>query len=168
MQTVLVLHNIIRWLILIFGIVTVINALSGIRSKRAYSVKDDKASLFFMVFMDIQLLLGLILFFTNGWFDKIKAGMSEVMKNNYDRFFIIEHSLLMVMAWILVHVGRTVVKRSDNDKKFKKMMLYFGVALLLILLSIPWSFRLRIPLLVISSSLVIKITGRVFFLTISL
>lgn len=63
--------------------------------------------------------------------------MSEVMKNNYDRFFIIEHSLLMVMAWILVHVGRTVVKRSDNDKKFKKMMLYFGVALLLILLSIP-------------------------------
>lgn len=62
MQTVLVLHNIIRWLILIFGIVTVINALSGIRSKRAYSVKDDKASLFFMVFMDIQLLLGLILF----------------------------------------------------------------------------------------------------------
>lgn len=141
MQTVLVIHNIIRWAILIFGIVTVFNAFTGLRSKRAYTSKDDKASLFFMVFMDIQLLIGLILFFTNGWFDKLKSGMGEVMKSSYDRFFVVEHTFMMILAWILVHVGRTVVKRSADDKKFKKMMLYFGLALLLILLSIPWSFR---------------------------
>ena len=141
MQTVLVLHNILRWLILIFGIVTVFNAISGIRTKRAYNGKDDKASLFFMIFMDLQLLIGLILFFSNGWFDKIKAGMGAVMKSNYDRFFIVEHTLMMILAWMLVHVGRTVVKRAENENKHKKMLVFFGLALLLILLSIPWPFR---------------------------
>jgi len=76
--------------------------------------------------------------------------MGPVMKDSFQRFFTIEHSLMMLLAWILVHVGRTSAKRAATDAaKHKKMLLFFGLALLLILAAIPWPFRTEIarPLL---------------------
>lgn len=98
-----------------------------------------------MIFCDIQLLVGLILFFTNNWFEQMKSGMGNVMKNDYSRFFTIEHSGMMILAWILVHIGRASVKRAETPRaKHKKMLIYFGLALLIILISIPWPFRAEI------------------------
>jgi hypothetical protein len=93
-----------------------------------------------MIFCDLQLLLGIILLYSNGWFAKMKT-MGEVMKNSYDRFFIVEHGFIMILAWILVHVGRTAVKKAAPESKHKKTLLFFGIAILLILISIPWSFK---------------------------
>ncbi len=138
MQAILVIHNLIRWAILVFGAWTLINAFTGLISKRAYSSADNKSNLFFMIFCDIQLLMGLILFFSNSWFDKMKAGMGDVMKSTTDRFFIVEHGFMMIIAWILVHVGRTAVKKAEADKKHKKAAIFFGIAFLLIIVSIPW------------------------------
>ena len=137
-MTILVIHNILRWAILLFGVWTLINAITGIMSKRTFSGNDNRSSLFFMILCDIQLLMGLSLFFSNSWFDKMKSGMGEIMKNSYDRFFIVEHGFMMILAWILVHVGRTAVKRAAPEKKHKKMLLFFGIAILLIIISIPW------------------------------
>ena len=145
MQTILVLHNIMRWGVLIFGIWTVINALTGVSGKRLYSQNDNRSNLFFMICCDIQLLLGLALYFSNAWFDKMRSGMGAVMKNSYDRFFTVEHAGMMIVAWILVHVGRTAVKKAVTDSaKHKKMLLFFGLALLIILISIPWPFRAEV------------------------
>ena len=145
MQTILVLHNILRWAILLFGVWTLLNALSGVMSKRPYSLNDNRSNLFFMISCDIQLLLGLVLFFSNSWFDTLKSGMGQAMKVPMLRFFTIEHSLMMIIAWILVHVGRTSVKRASTDAvKHRKMLLFFGLALLLILAAIPWPFRTEI------------------------
>lgn len=139
MQAILVFHNLIRWAILLFGAWTLINAITGLTGKRAYSAADNKSNLFFMISCDIQLLLGLILFFYNSWFDKIKTmGMGAVMKDATSRFFIAEHGFMMILAWILVHIGRTAVKKASEEKKHKKMLIFFGIALLLILISIPW------------------------------
>jgi hypothetical protein len=67
------------------------------------------------------------------------------MKNPSDRFFTVEHALIMIIAWILVHVGRSSVKRAVTDtSKHKKMLVFFGLAFLLILASIPWPFRTEI------------------------
>ena len=145
MQTILVIHNIMRWAILLFGLWTLLNAITGIMSKRTFSANDNRSNLFFMISCDIQLLLGLALYFSNSWFDKLKTGMGPVMKNSYDRFFTIEHTTMMILAWILVHVGRTSVKRASTDAaKHRKMLLFFGLALLLILAAIPWPFRTEI------------------------
>ena len=140
MHSVLILHNITRWAVLIFGLLAVITSIGGIVKKRAYSAADNKISLFFMIFCDLQLLMGIILLYSNGWLAKMKS-MGEVMKNSYDRFFIVEHGLIMIVAWILVHVGRTAVKKSAPENKHKKTLLFFGIAILLILISIPWSFK---------------------------
>lgn len=149
MQTVQILHNILRWGVLLFGVLTVFSAITGLMGKRTYSAGDNRMNLLFMIFCDIQLLLGLGLFFSNHWFHKLRDGMGAVMKNPVDRFFTVEHGLLMIIAWILVHAGRTAVKNAPAESKHKKTLIFAGIALLLILVSIPWPFRADIarPLL---------------------
>lgn len=144
MQVVLVLHNILRWGILLFGVWTVLNALTGISSRRPFSASDNRSNLLFMIFCDIQLALGLTLYFSNAWFDKMKADIGAVMKSSYDRFFTVEHAGMMILAWILVHIGRTAVKKAAPASKHKKMLIFFGLALLIILAAIPWPFRTEI------------------------
>jgi len=140
MQIVLVLHNILRWAVLLFGLWTVFSAMSGIAGKRYYTAADGKANFFFMLSCDIQFLLGIILYFTNSWFDTLKA--PGTMKNAYNRFFSLEHGLLMIIALILVHVGRVSVKKATTPAaKHKRTLLFFGLAIVLILAAIPWPFR---------------------------
>lgn len=142
MNYTLVIHNILRWAVLLFGLWAVIAALAAVVSKRDYRNSDNKSGLFFMISCDIQLLLGLILYFTGMWFEKVKTDMGAVMKNSVERFFAVEHALMMIIAWLLVHVGRSMVKRAGTDaQKHKRTLIYFGIALILILAMIPWPFR---------------------------
>jgi hypothetical protein len=136
------LHNLLRWAVLIFGVWTVLNAATGYFSKRDFTKKDNLSNLFFMISCDIQLLLGLLLYFSNNWFNMLRTNGSQVMKDSTMRFFAMEHAVMMLLAWILVHIGRSAVKRADSSElKHKRMLIYFGVALLLILAAIPWPFR---------------------------
>jgi hypothetical protein len=139
--TVLVLHNILRWAVLLFGLFTVLNAFTGIVKKRIFTESDNKSNLLFMITCDIQLLLGLVLYFAGPWFDNMKR-FSEIKSDAAQRFFSMEHAAMMILAWVLVHVGRVAVKKANGDAaKHKRMLLFFGVAFLLILASIPWPFR---------------------------
>ena len=139
MNTVLIFHSLLRWLVLLFGVLTVFTAMSGLAGKRNYTTADNKMNLFFMISCDIQLLLGLALYFGGPWFDRIKT---LGMKDHESRFFTMEHGLMMILAWILVHVGRVKVKKAlTAAAKYKRTLIYFGIALLLILVSIPWPFR---------------------------
>lgn len=144
MNYFLPIHNILRWAVLLFGLWAVLKALSGVFSKRNYNGSDNKVGLFFMISCDIQLLIGLILYFNNSWFESLKTHTREVMKNEngFSRFFSMEHSLMMIIAWLLVHIGRSMVKRSDIDaQKHKRSLIYFGITMIIILLMIPWPFK---------------------------
>ena len=137
----MVLHNLIRWAVALFGLWTLFSAISGVISKRNYSSSDSKANFLFMLSCDIQLVLGLILYFVNSWFDRLKE-LASNMKDANSRFFTMEHALLMIIAWILVHVGRVSVKRAITPAaKHKRSLLFFGLAILIILAAIPWPFR---------------------------
>ncbi len=102
---------------------------------------DNRSNFLFMLSCDIQLLLGLILYFANSWFDRLKD-LGNNMKDANNRFFTMEHALLMIIAWILVHVGRVSVKKATTSSaKFKRSLIFFGLTILLILAAIPWPFR---------------------------
>ena len=142
MSAVILLHSILRWFVLIFGIWAVIRAFSGVTGRKSYNATDRRANLFFMISCDIQLLLGLLLFFVNGWSQRFSGGMGEVMRDPVSRFFTVEHSLPMLIAIILVHIGISSVKKLSSDtSKHKKVLIFSGIALLLIIISIPWPFR---------------------------
>lgn len=140
----LAIHSLLRWAVLILGLLAVVSALFAVISKRGYKSSDNKMNLFFMISCDVQLIMGLILYFTGMWFEKVKSGMGVVMKDPGERFFAVEHALMMIIAWLLVHVGRSMVKKADTDaQKHKRTLIYFGIALLLILAMIPWPFRIQ-------------------------
>lgn len=126
---------------MLFGLWAVFNALTGVFGKRAYAPSDNRTNLFFMISCDIQLILGLILYFKGPWFDKLKD-LGNNMQDPYNRFFTMEHLVMMLTAWILVHVGRSITKNAAGDAtKHKRSLLFFGLAMLLIIAAIPWPFR---------------------------
>lgn len=142
MQTVLSIHSIVRWLILLFGIWAVIRAIMGVSSKSAYTSADTKAGLFFMIFLDIQFLLGIILFFISPLTQTAIGNMGEAMGNKGLRFFTVEHTVLALAALAFVHIGRSKIKKlADDGRKHKTALIFFGVAMLLILALIPWPGR---------------------------
>lgn len=141
MQITLVLHNLLRWAVLLFGLWTLFSAISGVIAKRNYTSGDSRSNFLFMLSCDIQLLVGLILYFTNGWAERLKD-LGNNMKDANSRFFTMEHSLMMLVAIILVHVGRVSVKKAITPAaKHKRTLIFFGLAILLILAAIPWPFR---------------------------
>lgn len=141
MQALLVIHNLLRWLILLFGLWTVLNAISGLSSNKTYTSSDSRSNFFFMLSMDIQLLVGLALYYSGQWFERLKH-LGDNMKDPTLRFFTMEHEAIMILAWILVHVGRVMVKKAPSPSaKFKRSLVFFGISLLLILIAMPWPFR---------------------------
>jgi hypothetical protein len=145
MQHVLITHNILRWAVVIFGALTFISGLTGLLKKRGYTSADNKVNLFFMITCDLQLVLGLVLYFGGSWFTNLKTNTAEVMKNPTLRFFSVEHFITMILAWLLVHFGRVAVKKAATDTaKHQKTFWFLGVAFILIMAMIPWPFRANI------------------------
>lgn len=122
------MHSLLRWVILILLIYTLIRSFQG---------KAGKEARFLTITSHIMLLLGLAQWFLGSWGLKLiqNVGMGEVMKNSAQRFFAVEHTLTMIIAIALITVGGVSVRKGKSNAKW----LYL-VALILILLRIPWPF----------------------------
>jgi hypothetical protein len=125
------LHNILRWIILLFLLVTLFQAIgrnSGIR----------KSSLWLMIFAHVMLLVGLYQVIAGRY--GIMKGLPEgvdLMKDKFFRFFWVEHPLMMILAIVLITVARGKAKLLN----YRATAWLLVVALLLILAAVPWPFR---------------------------
>ena len=135
------LHNFMRWVVLLFVLLTLIKSASGLGGKKEFTTGDKKTAMFMMISADIQLLLGLSLYYLRGWFDVLKSG-NLVMSDKYQRFWAIEHLAGMLIGIILIHIGYSATKKNITDgAKFKKLFWFTLIALIVILITIPWPFR---------------------------
>jgi hypothetical protein len=137
-------HSGLRWIVLILAILAIVRAFMGMQKKTVFSSLDNKISLMLMSFMDIQLILGMVLYFLGalGIKNIQNMGMAEVMKNPYSRFFAMEHLVGMLIAIVIFHVGRSKSKKAmDDASKHKNAFVYYLIGLLIILASIPWPFK---------------------------
>ena len=144
METIILIHSALRWVLLGVAIYAIVRAFKGMTTSSYYTVADDKAGLFLTIVCDIQLLLGLVLYFMGDKAFKMIQGndMGFVMKNAFARFFAVEHILMMIIAIVIIHVGRARTKKGISDQsKHKAAFWFFLVGLLLILASIPWPFK---------------------------
>jgi hypothetical protein len=140
MQFILALHSLFRWLILFFALVTIINSTTGMSGKRPFTGGHKRTALFLMICCDVQLLLGLVLYYMNGWLTVLTGGTSMASKTN--RFWSVEHSIGMIVAIILIHLGYAAVKKSIADtSKFKRLFWFTLIAVIIILGTIPWPAR---------------------------
>jgi hypothetical protein len=137
-STTLLIHSWLRWAVLITGLIAVLRALT--RSNRPWTPSDENAAKLFTITLDIQMLAGLLLYFvlsplTRAAFSDFGGAMSV----SGLRFWAVEHTLGMVVAIALAHIGLKRVRKAPNDpKRHRTAAIFFGLALVAILISIPW------------------------------
>jgi hypothetical protein len=137
---VLALHNIVRWVVLVTAILALARAYLGWLQNREWTQRDRQAGLAFTSALDTQILLGLILFFISPPTRALLTGnFSGMMSDPTMRFFSIEHVPFMIVAVILAHIGSARARRaSDVGVKFRQSAIFFTLAVLVIIVMIPW------------------------------
>ncbi|HEX8350344.1 MAG TPA: hypothetical protein VF598_10310 [Hymenobacter sp.] len=138
---VLLLHSWSRWLVVIFGLIAVFRAFGGWQGRRPYLGADNGMGAAFVGSMHLQLLLGLILYLGLSPFGlkAMQAAGGAAMKDPVTRFWGVEHITAMILAVIFAQVGRTLSKKATSPvMKHKRAFVWFAVALVLVLLMIPW------------------------------
>lgn len=139
-------HSGWAYLALLLVVITVVNSLAGINSKREFTGKDRKIALFGLIFAHMQLLVGLILYFVSQkGFKLFELGMGEVMKTAVYRQSAVEHPLTNIIAIALITVGWSKHKKATtSEAKFKTIAIFYGLGLILILSMIPWEAWLQL------------------------
>jgi hypothetical protein len=130
-----------RWIIILLAIYALVRIFMGVFGKREFTETDRKALTFYSIGMDIQLLLGLLLYFflspiTTAAFGNFGATMS----NSAIRFFAVEHILLMIVAVVLAHVASIMARRATSSaSKFNRAAIWLTLSVLAVLAGIPWT-----------------------------
>jgi len=133
-------HNMFRWLVLIALLLAIGFAFAGWFGKKDWKKRDNFFGLLLTIFIDIQFLVGIILYafvspITKAAFNDFGAAM----KNADLRFYAVEHILMMVIALVLVHIGRSKSKKTTVPwKKHRTAAIFYTIGLLVILAAIPW------------------------------
>jgi hypothetical protein len=136
------LHSVIRWIVLLLLLVAIFNSL--VAGNRPFIRTDARTGSILVIFADLMLLIGLALWYFGPRGYKViqQMGMSAAMKDPYVRFFAIEHLTGMLIAIILLHIGKAQGKKAISDKsKHRRTLVFYLLALLIIIISIPWPFR---------------------------
>lgn len=129
-------HSGLRYIVLLLLVVAIVNAVTNLKTNR-YEKKDKMINLFTMIFLHIQLLLGLVLYATS---DKVQF-VEGMMANASLRFYDVEHISIMLLAIILITLGRRKAEKNPSaDAKHKLILRYYLLGLILIFIAIPWPF----------------------------
>ena len=136
-------HSIGRWVIILLLLIAIFNSL--VAGGRPFIKSDNRTGLLLTIFVDLMLLIGLVLWYFSplGYPAIEKTGsMSAVMKDPVSRFFAVEHFAGMLLAIILIHIGKAQARKPISDRaKHSRTVIFYTIALALILISIPWPFR---------------------------
>ena len=133
------IHNLLRWAVVLTGLAVVVRAAGGLSSKRDWTGQDDAAARWFSLSMNLQFLVGLAMYlFVSPIVKTAMADMGAAMKEAALRFWAVEHVTMMILALGFVHMGRARVKKTAGAGRHKAALIFFGLALLFIVLGTPW------------------------------
>ena len=138
----LLLHSWLRWLALVAGGGATFFALG---TGAAAMSRADRWGRIFIIALDVQLLLGVLLY--GVYSPYTTAAMKDfggAMRDPVLRFWAVEHLALMLSAVFVAHVGKVLARKTtDPAKKRMRLLLCFGVALVLMLVGMPWSDMIK-------------------------
>jgi hypothetical protein len=138
-SSILLLHSWLRWIVIIAGLLAFARAASGASGRKSWTPADDRAGFWFSTALDVQFVLGLVLYFFLSPFTAAALDdFGAAMKNPGLRYFAVEHVFGMLIGVALVHVGRVRARKADSLRRHKVAAIFFGLALLAILAAIPW------------------------------
>ncbi len=136
---VLTVHSWLRWAVVAAGLWMILRAVMPAPGPRTWTPADDRSTRLFVMALDIQMLLGLLLYvFLSPFTRQAMSDMGAAMKIPGLRYFAVEHLLGMLIATTLAHIGAARIRRAAPDRRHRIAAIFFILALVAILASIPW------------------------------
>ncbi|PQJ10562.1 hypothetical protein CJD36_011345 [Flavipsychrobacter stenotrophus] len=130
-------HSLLRYFVIILTLVVAVQSVMGMQKKGAFKAGNKKTALFMMIACDLQLLVGLAVFYLGNHLQAIQQG--GFMSDHSSRFYNMEHPLSMVIGIVLVHLAYSTAKKAMVDStKFKRMFWFSFIALVLFVKQTPW------------------------------
>ncbi|UFH53201.1 hypothetical protein [Spirosoma sp. KNUC1025] len=140
-SSLLFFHSLVRWLVLGSLLYSIVRAYTGLNTHRVFTKTDNAIRHWTATIAHIQLVLGFTLYLNSPIIKYFFANFKQEMQRIDLAFFGIIHSLLMLAAIVFITIGSALAKRKPTDsEKFRTMLLWFSMALILIFVAIPWPF----------------------------
>lgn len=140
-QTLTVYHSLLRWLVLLSLILSLITACTGLWKRRSFSKTDNAIRHWTATTAHIQLIAGILLYAQSPVTRFFRQHYTEARQQFDITFFSVIHALLMLLAIVLITTGSSLSrKRATDREKFRTMVIWYGIALLIIFIAIPWPF----------------------------
>ena len=132
----LTLHNLWRWVVLIIAVIAVVTGYIGWFGRRPWTERDRRIGSFTAMSMDIQFLLGLLLYVFGAYGIKV---LGQLRLSSQNLFFGVEHLVFMLVALVFAHLGSILPRRvEDPTGKFVRSAILFSLMLVVTLIGIPW------------------------------
>jgi len=135
----LFIHSWIRWAVVFAGLYAFIRAALGTSRRSPWTPADDRAGFWFVTALDLQMVVGLILYFLLSPLTAAALhNFGGAMKDPILRFWAVEHVVGMIIGIALAHIGRARARKTDSLRRHRVAAIFFGLALVVIFASIPW------------------------------
>jgi ABC-type Na+ efflux pump permease subunit len=140
-STVLTLHSIFRWLVLLSLCYAIYRAYKGFYAKSDFSFLDNKVRHWTATIAHIQLTLGVLVYIKSPIIKYYFFDFKNLVSDWNLTFFGLFHFILMISAIVLITIGSAKAKRKKTaQEKFKTILVTYSIALLIIFIAIPWPF----------------------------
>jgi len=126
------LHNLIRWAVVLLGIIAIVVAVGGKR----WTPQQNSLGRWFSLTVDVQVLIGIVLLFVSPLAESAFADFGAAMGDSALRRVVVEHPLLMIVAAVLVHVGVSRGRKTDSPRT---AAIFYVLAAVVVAYAIPWN-----------------------------
>ncbi|WKN42861.1 hypothetical protein [Tunicatimonas pelagia] len=139
--TLLTIHSLFRWLVLATLLLAIYRAGRGYFGKTLFTSIDNKIRHWTATTAHIQLIIGVLLYIKSPIISYYWASSDNSIDSVEPSFFGLYHLGFMLLSIVILTIGSAKAKREKSDEaKFKTILVWFSVALLIIFLAIPWPF----------------------------
>lgn len=140
-QSLIFIHSIVRWLVLLSLLYSILISYRGYTAKRTFTKADNTARHWTATVAHIQLTIGILLYSQSPLIKYLLSNFRMAVLNREPAFFGLVHISLMLTAIVFITVGSALAKRKLSDhEKFKTMLIWFAISLIIIIIAIPWPF----------------------------
>ncbi|MEL6626394.1 MAG: hypothetical protein AAFS00_03275 [Bacteroidota bacterium] len=137
--TLLVVHNLLRWVVLLILVYAIIRSLVKMRGNRDWLRFDHRLRLWTVTLVHIQFLWGVILYFVSPLSKQFMSEFPASMSNAGLRHFGMEHTFMMIVSVVIITIASAKAKRKTKPSdKFRTMGVGFLIGLMVMLIAIPW------------------------------
>jgi hypothetical protein len=123
------LHSVWRYAVLIAAVVAIVAGLAAWLGSLPPRLTARRAGLLYIIAIDIQVLLGVILWVGKGWYAT-------------PGFYRAEHPATMLLAMIVAHAGQVISRRAKSPKAAAgAVTIAVMVSLALVIVGLPGIVR---------------------------